>query len=96
LKIDIYTSIKDGSKNISVAKGVKIESISFPFDLDPDLLTLSPFRTRLEVIKGKAHSALDQDDVIKQIEAKGYAIHGASNIIDLGSNGAASSDVSAS
>ena len=99
MKIDIYTSIKNGSKNISVPKGVKIDSISFPFDLDPDLLTLSPFRTRLEVIKGKAHSALDQDDVIKQIEAKGYAIHGAKNIIDLGSkagsNDAASTDASA-
>jgi hypothetical protein len=94
LKIDIYTSIKNGSKNISVPKGIKIDSISFPFDLDPDLLTLSPFRTRLEVIKGKDHSALNQDNVIKQIEDKGYAIHGAKHIIDLGSNDAASADAS--
>ncbi|MFT6101953.1 MAG: hypothetical protein ACJATV_001617 [Granulosicoccus sp.] len=85
MKIDIYTSIKNGSKNISVPKGTKIDSISFPFDLDPDLLTLSPFRTRLEVVTGKAHSALDQDDVIKQIEEKGYAIHGAKTLLDLGS-----------
>ena len=84
MKIDIYTSIKNGNKNISVPKGTKIDSISFPFDLDPDLLTLSPFRTRLEVVTGKVHSALDQDDVIKQIEEKGYAVHSAKNIIDLG------------
>jgi hypothetical protein len=95
LKIDIYTSINDGRKNISVPKGVKIEDISFPFDLDPDLLTLSPFRTRLEVVTGKTHSALDQDDVIKQIDAKGYAIHGAKTIVDLGAKkDAAATDAS--
>ena len=94
MKIDIYTSVKDGSKNISVPKGVKIDSISFPFDLDPDLLTLSPFRTRLEVVKGKTHSAIEQDDVIKQIEDKGYAVHGSKMIVDLGSNKTASTDAS--
>jgi hypothetical protein len=47
------------------------------------LLSLSPFKTRLEVETGKQHSALDQDDVIKQIEKVGYAMHGAKLTIEL-------------
>ena len=89
MKIDIYTSINNGSKYLSVAKGTTIENIHFPSDIDPDLLTLSPFRTRLEVIQGKAHSALDQDDVIKQIEENGYVIHGAKTVVTLNANNTA-------
>lgn len=83
MKIDIYTSTKNGNKHLSVAKGIALESISLPNDIDSDLLELSPFRTRLEVLKDKTHPALEQNDVIEQIEAKGYAIHGAKNTISL-------------
>ncbi|MGS2718073.1 hypothetical protein ACVBE9_07870 [Eionea flava] len=83
MKIDIYTSTKNGNKHLSVAKGTSLESISLPNDIDSDLLTLSPFRTRLEVLKDKTHPALEQNDVIAQIEAKGYAIHGAKSTITL-------------
>ena len=38
---------------------------------------------RLEVELGKAHFALDQDDVIKQIEDNGYAVHSAKMTITL-------------
>jgi len=54
-----------------------------PASIDPDLLSLSPFKTRLEVEKGKAHVSLDQDDVIKQIEKVGYAMHGAKITVEL-------------
>ena len=84
LKIDIYTSIKDGSKYLSVAKGTKIEALVLPDSIDADLLTLSPFRTRLVIDTRKTHPALDQDDLIKQIEANGYAIHGAKSVLTIG------------
>lgn len=77
MKIDIYTSTKNGNKFISVPAGTKIESMNLPASADQDILTLSPFRTRLEVDPGKPHTALDQKDVIKQIAENGYAIHGA-------------------
>jgi len=83
LKIDIYTSIHNGAKYLSVAKGTDINSLQLPNDIDADLLALSPFRTRLEVIVDKTHPALEQNDVIAQIEAKGYAIHGAKQTINL-------------
>jgi hypothetical protein len=83
LKIDIYQSAKCGDKYLSVAKGTRVEDLILPDSVDKDLLSLSPFKTRLEVEKGKAHAALDQDDVIKQIEAVGYAMHGAKMTIEL-------------
>jgi hypothetical protein len=85
LKIDIYTSTKNGEKHLSVAKGTKIEDLELPDTIDPDLLTLSPFKTRLEIELKVEHNAVDQADVIAQIEEKGYAVHGAKRIISLNS-----------
>jgi len=85
LKIDIYTSTRNGNKYLSVPKGTKVESLQLPDSVDPDLLTLSPFKTRLEVTAGKSHSALDQDNIIEQIERNGYAVHGAKIVIKVGS-----------
>lgn len=83
MKIDIYTSTKNGEKYLSVAKGTKIEDLDLPSTIDPELLTLSPFKTRLEVELSVEHNAVDQADVIAQIEEKGYAVHGAKRIISL-------------
>jgi hypothetical protein len=76
MKIDIYNSTKAGNKFISVEKGTKIESLILPANVDPDLLVLSPFKTRLEIEENKDHFALNVKDIIEQIHAKGYAIHG--------------------
>jgi len=83
LKIDIYTSAKDGSKYLSVAKGTKIDSLQLPSTTDADLLSLSPFKTRLEIDPNKQHPALDQADLIEQIASKGYAIHGAKITVSI-------------
>ncbi len=83
MKIDIYTSTKNGSKYISVPKGTRVENLQLPDSVDPDLLTLSPFKTRLELTPGKIHFALDQDNIIGQIEKNGYALHGAKIQIKL-------------
>lgn len=83
MKIDIYNSTITGNKYISVPKGTKIEDLELPADIDPDLLSLSPFKTRLELDPGKTHFALDQIDIINQIEEKGYAIHGSKLEIKL-------------
>ena len=81
--IDIYTSAKDGSKYLSVEKGTKVESLELSDSIDADLLTLSPFRTRLEINKSKMHKALEQNDIIRQIDTNGYAVHGSKIVIQL-------------
>ncbi|MGB5299063.1 MAG: hypothetical protein WBN48_10085 [Thiogranum sp.] len=84
MKIDIYKSTKNGNKYLSVPKGTKMESLQLQDPVDRDLLTLSPFKTRLEITPGKSHFALDQDNIIEQIEENGYAIHGAKIEIKVG------------
>ena len=84
MKIDIYKSTKNGNKYLSVPKGTKMESLQLQDPVDPDLLTLSPFKTRLEITPGMSHFALDQDNIIEQIEENGYAIHGAKIEIKVG------------
>jgi hypothetical protein len=83
MKIDIYTSSKSGEKFLSVPKGTRIEALELPDSIDPDLLTLSPFRTRLEIDVNKEHPYLNQENIITQIEANGYAIHGAKAFIKI-------------
>jgi hypothetical protein len=74
MKIDVYTSYTTGSKFLCVAKGTNLHDLSLGDDVDSDLLSLSPFRTRLELDAGKEHNALDQADVLQQIAEKGYAV----------------------
>ena len=83
MKIDIYTSTKDGEKYLSVVAGVKLDTLELTDIFDPDVLTLSPFRTRLEIDASKPHKALDVKDILKQIEVNGFALHGAKTQIKL-------------
>lgn len=84
--IDIYTSATNGSKYLSIAKGTKLEGIILPETIDADLLSLSPFKTRLEIDTEKDHPALDPKDIAAQLEEKGYAIHGAKITLSTGSS----------
>lgn len=83
MKIDIYTSTKDGEKYLSVVAGVKLETLKLTDTMDPDMLSLSPFRTRLEIDASKPHKALNVKDILKQIESNGFALHGAKTRIKL-------------
>ena len=87
MKIDIYKSAKSGTKYLSVPKGIKVESLQLPPDTDPDLLSLSPLRTRLELDPKKPATVLDYADIEKQISANGYAIHGVNITITVGESG---------
>ncbi len=84
MNIDVYKSTKSGSKYISVPEGTDIEKIQLPDSIDQDLLTLSPFKTSLNLEPNNPRVALDQNDVIKQIKNNGYAVHGATMEIKVG------------
>jgi uncharacterized protein YcgL (UPF0745 family) len=77
MKIDIYKSTKSGKKYLSVPAGTDVEKLQLPDSVDPDILSLSPFKTSLELDPSQPLIALDPQDVINQINEKGYAIHGA-------------------
>jgi uncharacterized protein YcgL (UPF0745 family) len=83
VKIDIYKSIKNGDKYLSVPSGTDVTTLQLPEDTDPDILSLSPFKTELELDPNKLLITLDQKDVKAQIDDQGYAIHGAKVKIEI-------------
>lgn len=85
MKIDIYKSTKNGNKYLSVPAGTDMQKLILPASADADMLTLSPFKTRLELDLSKQRAVLDQEDVMKQIQENGFAIHDAKVEITLGS-----------
>ena len=86
MKIDIYKSANSGSKYLSVPSGTKMAELQLPADTDPDFLTLSPLKTRLELDPKKNLAALNLADIKAQIAAKGYAIHGVETTITVGNS----------
>jgi hypothetical protein len=85
MKIDIYKSVLNGNKYLSVPAGTDVAHKLFPVDLDPELLKLSPFKTSLDIRPDDNRIALDSADVIRQIEARGYATHGATITVTISS-----------
>lgn len=83
MKIDIYKSVLNGNKYLSVPAGTNILKMPFPSDLDRDLIKLSPFKTSLDIKPGDNRIALDSDDVIRQINEKGYASHAATITVTI-------------
>jgi len=77
MKVDIYKSTINGTKYLTVPSGTDIQKYEFPSSLDPDLLSLSPFKTSLEITADDNMVALDARQAIDDINKKGFAIHGA-------------------
>jgi hypothetical protein len=84
MKIDIYNSATSGNKYLSVPAGTKLESLSLAEGTDPDLLTLSPFRTRIEFDPKRPRVAIDEADIKAQIALRGYAIHDSKVTLTVG------------
>lgn len=78
MNIDVYISTKNDNKYLSVLTGTNVNQLDLPDDIDPDLLSLTPFKTSLELDLSKPRVGINQEDIHKQITEKGYAIHGAS------------------
>lgn len=77
MNIDIYKSAKNGDKYLSVPAGTDMGKFKFPPNIDPDLLSLSPFKTTWDIKEDDNRVALDSRQVINDINKNGYAIHGA-------------------
>ncbi|QFY43732.1 hypothetical protein F6R98_14765 [Candidatus Methylospira mobilis] len=76
MKIDMYVCTNNSNKYLSVPAGTKVEDLEWPESTDPDIFSVSPFRSGIELDPDKPLFGLDQKNMIKQIESKGYAIHG--------------------
>ena len=87
MNIDIYKSTKHDDKYLSVPEGTDVANMDFPADIDPDLLSITPFKSGLEIDLSKPRMGLNQENILKQIEEKGYAIHGATMEASIGLTG---------
>ena len=84
MKIDIYKSTIRGDKYLSVLSGTDVSELKLPedtdADADADMLSLSPFKTSVELDANRNMIGLDQEDIKNQIESRGYAMHRAAII----------------
>ena len=76
MKVDTYNSVKNSSKMLTVPTGTDIAKMTFPEDIDPDLLDLSLLHGDIDIFPGDKRVAFDSRDIISQIEKKGHATHG--------------------
>ncbi|MYL24937.1 hypothetical protein GLV89_14240 [Halomonas alkaliantarctica] len=83
MNVDIYQSAYCGDKYLFVPSGTDVKKLTLPSDFDEELLTLSPFKSSLELDANRPRIGLDQHDVINQINEKGFAIHGATLKIEM-------------
>ncbi len=86
MKVDIYKSAKNGDVYLTVPEGTELEKMSLPANIDPNLLSLSLFKTSLEIANGDKRIGLDADNVIEQINENGFAVHGATITITVKTN----------
>jgi uncharacterized protein YcgL (UPF0745 family) len=77
MKIDIYQSTKNRSAYISVPENTNLDDISITSEEAKLYGDVKDFKKSLNIDSGDKRVALNSDDVIIQIQEKGYAIHGA-------------------
>jgi hypothetical protein len=74
MKIDIYQCKGRSSKYFSVPTGTDVTKMKLPVDIDKDVLDIQLFKKDVDT-KGK--TAMNEDEIIRDIGLQGYAIHGA-------------------
>lgn len=76
VSIDIYRSSTDRSKYLSIPTGAELGEMVFPADTDSDLQSVSLYKPNVTIEAGKTAVGLDVNDILSQIDARGYACHG--------------------
>ena len=74
--IDIYQSVAARAKFLSVPAGTDLASMAFPADMDADLFQVSPYKEGVQIQAGVPAMGLDVEDILGQLEARGFALHG--------------------
>lgn len=81
--VDIYSSLNNGSNYISVPAGTDITQIDLPEDIEKAFSQVTPFKSNIDLQLGDKRIGIDSADVIKQINSKGFAVHGATIKVDI-------------
>lgn len=76
MKIDIYVSRKHKTKFLSVPTGADVSKMNLPEDPDLQPSMLDLFKT-IDIKAEEHRIALNGEEVIRQINEQGFAVHGA-------------------
>jgi hypothetical protein len=76
MKVDIYRSTRNKSKFLSLPADTDLATFKFPLGFDSDLRNVVKVKT-VDVNPAKAPVAMDTGDIARQIDAQGFAVHGA-------------------
>lgn len=72
MKIDIYQSIANSAKFLTVPAGTNLSTLKLQ---DADYVSVRPFKTDRECNEGDSRIAFDSDAAIAAIKADGYYLH---------------------
>ena len=74
MKIDIYPSVSRTDKYLAVPSGTDFSTWRAPAGLDPDFAKIRPLQSTIDLLPEQPRIALDPDDVIAQINQRGWAL----------------------
>jgi hypothetical protein len=80
-EIDIYKNGARSTQYLSVPSGTDLATISLPDG--SDFRAWKAVNRNQEITAGESHIAMDAADVIKQIEARGFALHGVAVQVEI-------------
>jgi uncharacterized protein YcgL (UPF0745 family) len=75
--VDTYRSSNNDSNLISVPAGTDMSQVGLPEDVEKAFSQVTPFKMAIDLQPGDKRIAIDSGDIIKQINDKGFATHGA-------------------
>lgn len=88
MNVDIYRCTKHRLKFISLPTGTNIKTFAFPADLDKGLLHVAKLKS-VALDPEKPLVGMDVHDVMAQINARGFAVHGVEIAFEESTKGAA-------
>jgi hypothetical protein len=82
MQVDIYKSTK-AAKYLILPHGTSLQNMAVQAGFDQDLLQVFPFNTTLDFYPGDKRAGIDADNVLEQINARGYATCGATVVLTM-------------
>jgi hypothetical protein len=81
MRIDTYQNRANGNQYLSVPSGTDLAEIGLPDG--SDFRAWRAVNLNEEIVAGESRAAMDAADVIKQIEARGFALHGVAYWVEI-------------
>lgn len=75
MRIDVYKSITNNAKYLSVPAGTDVTTFPFPSKFDPDLRNLYPFMTNEDFDPSQPRVGMNIPRILADIQTNGFCAH---------------------